>query len=99
MSSAGYSRLSILLLLLCAVALLGAGALIFKGMNKDVAAAPKTTEQFVEFASSDLATVAGAELRSSNDLSLIDELEAVLQSKKHKGADLTLKNHIQQALK
>ena len=40
----------------------------------------------------------GAEPRSSNDLSLIDELEAVLQSKKHKGADLTLKNHIQQAL-
>jgi hypothetical protein len=41
----------------------------------------------------------GAEPRSSNDLSLIDELEAVLQSKKYKGADLTLKNHIQQALK
>jgi len=41
----------------------------------------------------------GAEPRSSNDLSLIDELEAVLQSKKHKGADPSLKNNIQQALK
>ena len=38
------------------------------------------------------------ESRSNNDLSLIGELEAVLQSKKHKGADLTLRKHIQQAL-
>jgi len=40
-----------------------------------------------------------AEARSSNDLTLISELEAVLQSKKHRGADPALKNHIQQALK
>ena len=40
----------------------------------------------------------GAEARSSSDLTLIGELEAVLQSKKHRGADPSLKNHIQQAL-
>ena len=40
----------------------------------------------------------GADARSSNDLTLIGELEAVLQSTKHRGADLSLKNHIQQAL-
>jgi len=39
-----------------------------------------------------------ADARSSNDLTLIGELEAVLQSKKHRGADPSLKKHIQQAL-
>ena len=69
MSSPGYSRVSVLLMILCAVALIGGGSLIFKGLNGDVAAAPKVAEPFVEFASSDLATVASAELRSSIPLS------------------------------
>jgi membrane fusion protein, multidrug efflux system len=69
MWSAGFSRVSILLVLLGAVALIGGGIVIFKGMTTDVAAAPKTAEPFVEFASSDLATVASAELRTSIPLS------------------------------
>ena len=40
----------------------------------------------------------GAEARSSNDLTLIGELEAILQSKKHRGADPTLRKNIQHAL-
>jgi len=40
-----------------------------------------------------------AEERSRPDMALVSELEAVLQSKKHKGTDPILRKHIQQALK
>jgi hypothetical protein len=40
-----------------------------------------------------------ANVRSSSDLSMIGEVEAVLHSKKHRGADSALKGRIQQALK
>ena len=39
-----------------------------------------------------------AEERSRPDMALVAELEAVLQSRKHKGADLAFKSQIQQAL-
>jgi integrase len=36
--------------------------------------------------------------RSRPDMALVAELEAVLQNRKHKAADLTFRSHIQQAL-
>jgi hypothetical protein len=45
------------------------------------------------------ATEETADARSSSDLKLIGEVEAVLHSRKHKGADPALKGRIQQALK
>jgi hypothetical protein len=40
-----------------------------------------------------------AEARSSNDMLMIAEVEAVLHSREHRGADPALKGIIQQALK